>query len=69
MIVTRQHLTLSGVASVTVTEIVAADGMFTRAIRFFGEAEGEGALPLLLDVTLTASEKQRLEIATPVLQF
>ena len=48
MIVTRQHLMLSSVVSITVTEIVSAEGNFTRAIRFFGEADGDGAMPLLL---------------------
>lgn len=69
MTVTRQHLTLSGVGSITITEIVSADGVFTRAIRFFGESERGGAIPLMLDLTLTANEQERLEVSTPVLQF
>lgn len=41
----------------------------TRAVRFFGEPVINGAQRLLLDVTLTSTDKASLEVSTPVLQF
>lgn len=64
-----QHLGLDNVRSIVVTEIVAVDGGFTRAVRFFGEPVVNGAQRLLLDVTLTSTDKASLEVSTPVLQF
>ena len=40
-----------------------------RAVRFFGEPVVNGAQRLLLDVTLTSTDKTSLEVSTPVLQF
>lgn len=67
--VTEQRLLLTEIASVSVTEIVAAEGGFTRAVRFFGTPAVNGAPRLILDVTLTAPDKASLEVSTPVLQF
>lgn len=67
--VNEQHLVISSVRSVMVTEIIATEGGFTRAVRFFGEPLVNGASRLILDVTLTASDKASLEVSTPVLQF
>lgn len=64
-----QHLGITSVRSIVVTEIVATGGGFTRAVRFFGEPVADGAPRLILDVTLTASDKASLEVSTPVLQF
>jgi len=64
-----QHLGLTSVRSIVVTEIVPVDGGFTRAVRFFGEPVVNGAQRLLLDVTLTSIDKASLEVSTPVLQF
>ena len=69
MNVTEQHLSIGGVRSVVVTEIVAVGEVFTRAVRFFGEPVVDGAPRLILDVTLTSANKANLEVATPVLQF
>jgi len=64
-----QHLSLTNVRSIVVTEIVVTEEGFTRAVRFFGEPVVDGAQRLLLDVTLTSTEKASLEVSTPVLQF
>ena len=64
-----QHLSLSSVRAIVVTEIVATEDGFTRAVRFFGEPVVNGAQRLLLDVTLTSSDRASLEVSTPVLQF
>lgn len=64
-----QHLSLGNVQTLVVTEIVATDAGFTRAVRFFGEPVVNGAPRLLLEVTLTSVDKARLEVSTPVLQF
>lgn len=64
-----QHLRLTNVRSIVVTEIVATEDGFTRAMRFFGEPVVNGAQRLLLDVTLTSTDKASLEVSTPVLQF
>jgi hypothetical protein len=69
MSVTEQHLTIGNVQAIVVTEIVAVDEGFTRAVRFFGEPLVNGAPRLVLDVTLTAADKASLEVATPILQF
>lgn len=67
--VSEQHLVISSVRAVVVTEIVPVDGGFTRAVRFFGEPLVNGAPRLILDVTVTAADKASLEVSTPVLQF
>lgn len=67
--VTGQHLALSEVRAVVVTEIVATGEGFTRAVRFFGEPVVNGAARLILELTLTATDKASLEVSTPVLQF
>ena len=67
--VLSQHLSLTDVRAIVVTEIVATEDGFTRAVRFFGEPVVDGAQRLLLDVTLTSSDKASLEVSTPVLQF
>lgn len=64
-----QHLSLTNVRSIVVTEIVASEEGFTRAVRFFGGPVVNGAQRLLLDVTLTSTDKASLEVSTPVLQF
>ena len=64
-----QNLTLASVRAIVVTEIVATEDGFTRAVRIFGEPVVDGAQRLLLDVTLTSSDKASLEVSTPVLQF
>lgn len=64
-----QHLGITSVRSIVVTEIVANEDGFTRAVRFFGEPVASGAPRLILDVTLSASDKASLEVSTPVLQF
>ena len=64
-----QHLSLTNVRSIVVTEIVVTEEGFTRAGRFFGEPVVNGAQRLLLDVTLTSTDKASLEVSTPVLQF
>lgn len=68
--IVEQHLGISDVRSIVVTEIVAAEGGgFTRALRFYGDPVVSGAPRLILDVTLTAADKASLEVSTPVLQF
>ena len=67
--VLSQHLSLTNVRSIVVTEIVTTEEGFTRAVRFFGEPVASGAPRLILDVTLSASDKASLEVSTPVLQF
>lgn len=69
MTITAQHLSISTVRSIVVTEIVAAEEGFARAVRFFGEPVVNSAPLLILEVTLTASDKASLEVSTPVLQF
>ena len=64
-----QHLSLTNVRSIVVTEIVTTEDGFTRAVRFFGEPVVNGAQCLLLDVTPTSTDKASLEVSTPVLQF
>ena len=64
-----QHLSLTNVRAIVVTEIVVTEEGFTRAVRFFGEPVVNGAQRLLLDVTLTSTDKASLEVSTPVLQF
>lgn len=64
-----QQVGLTSVRSIVVTEIVPVDGGFARAVRFFGEPVVNGAQRLLLDVTLTSTDKASLEVSTPVLQF
>lgn len=64
-----QHLSLTNVRAIVVTEIVATEEGVTRAVRFFGEPVINGAQRLLLDVTLTSTDKASLEVSTPVLQF
>ena len=64
-----QHLSITNVRSIVVTEIVATEDGFTRAVRFFGEPVVNGAQRLLLDVTLTSTDRAGLEVSTPVLQF
>ena len=64
-----QNLSLTNVRAIVVTEIVANEDGFTRAVRFFGEPVASGAPRLILDVTLSASDKASLEVSTPVLQF
>jgi hypothetical protein len=67
--VLQQSLGISNVRSIVVSEIVPVEVGFLRAIRFFGEPLVSGAPRLVLEVTLTAAERDRLEVATPVLQF
>lgn len=69
IIISAQYLSISGVKAVIVTEIVTAEEGYTRAVRFFGEPLVNGAPTLILDVTLTSSERAALEVSTPVLQF
>jgi hypothetical protein len=64
-----QHLSLGNVRAIVVTEIVPTDGGFTRAVRFFGEPIVNRTPRLLLDVTLTATDRASLEVSTPILQF
>ena len=64
-----QHLSITNVRSIVVTEIVATEDGFTRAVRFFGEPVVNGAQRLLLDVTLTSTDRAGLEVSTPDLQF
>lgn len=64
-----QHLGIANVRSIVVTEIVPADGGFTRAVRFYGDPLVSGAPSLILDVTLSAADKASLEVSTPILQF
>ena len=64
-----QHLSLTNVRAIVVTEIVATEDGFTRAVRFFGEPVINGAQRLLLDVTLTSAYRASLEVSTPVFQF
>lgn len=67
--VTEQHLHLSALRAVVVSEIVPAGDGFVRAFRFFGEPLVDGAPRLILEVTLTAQARDSLEVSTPVLQF
>ena len=67
--VLSQNLSLTNVRAIVVTEIVPTEDGFTRAVRFFGEPVVNGAQRLLLDVTLTSTDKASLEVSTPVLQF
>lgn len=69
MTVIAQHLSISAVRSIVVTEIVAAEEGFARAVRFFGDPVSNGTPRLILDVTLTASDRASLEVSTPMLQF
>lgn len=69
MTVIAQHLSISAVRAIVVTEIVTTEEGFVRAVRFFGEPVTDGAPRLILEVTLTAADKASLEVSTPVLQF
>ena len=51
-----QHLSLTNVRAIVVTEIVATEEGVTRAVRFFGEPVVNGSQHLWLDVTLTSEE-------------
>jgi len=64
-----QHLSFTNVRAIVVTEIVATEDGFTRAVRFLGEPVVNGVQRLLLDVTLTSTDRASLEVSTPVLQF
>lgn len=67
--VIQQALSISNVRSIVVSEIIPVEAGCLRAIRFFGEPLASGAPRLVLEVTLTATERDRLEVSTPVLQF
>lgn len=68
-ITTRRHtIDVANPVAVRVTEIVAANGAYQRAIRIYGEAEGTDGQPIL-EVVLTAPTADAIEVTTPNLAF
>lgn len=64
---TRETKTISEVADIKVTEIAPnGEGGFVRAFRFYGPDAGQ---PPLLEVIVTAAEKNSIAVTTPELEF
>lgn len=64
----RQTIDLNNPVEVRLTEIVAANGVYQRAIRVYGEAEGTDGQPIL-EIVLTAATADAIEVMTPNLTF
>ena len=68
-ITTRRHtIDVTNPVEVRLTEIVAVNGSFQRAIRVYGEAEGVNGQPIL-EIVLTAPTSDAIEVMTPNLTF
>ena len=68
-ITTRRHtIDVTNPVEVRLTEVVAVNGAYQRAIRVYGEAEGTNGQPIL-EVVLTAGTADAIEVMTPNLSF
>lgn len=63
-----QKVTLTEVTDVQVTEVVEADGTFTRAIRIYGTPSGPNIGPAM-EIFVKSPEADNLKITTPELDF
>lgn len=68
-VTTRRHvIDVSNTQQVRVTEIVATNGQFQRAVRVYGAPDGTDGPPVL-EVILTADTRAKIEVLTPELTF
>lgn len=66
--VRRQVIAVSELTDIQVTEIVEVDGVFQRAVRFFG-SPGSTNAPAVLEVIVSADTTAAVEITAPERNF
>lgn len=63
-----QKIAVSDVADIKVTEIVSADGVYTRAIRIYGAPSGTDAPPVL-EIVVSSDTQGNIKLTTPEIEY